>query len=55
MDDYVSIQPELYQTVDELIIAYNNSSKIIEYNYKHTIRLRSLDPIFGIEFYVKVI
>ncbi len=55
MDDYASIPAELYQTADELIIAYNHNNKVIEYNYKHTIRIRSLDPIVGIEFYTKII
>lgn len=40
MDDYVNIQPELYQTVDELIISYNHNTRAIDYNYKHTIRTR---------------
>ena len=38
MDKYTDISDELYQTADELIIAYNSSKKFIDYNYKHTIR-----------------
>ena len=55
MDDYSTIPPELYQTADELIIAYNHQIKSIEYNYKHTIRVKSLENIFGYEFYINVI
>lgn len=55
MDDYSTIPPELYQTADELIISYNHQIKSIEYNYKHTIRVKSLENIFGYEFYINVI
>jgi hypothetical protein len=55
MEDYVSITPELYQTVDELLIAFNHNTKGFDYNYKHTIRVRSLENIFGYEFYINVI
>lgn len=55
MDDYSTIPAELYQTADELLIAYNHQTKSIEYNYKHTIRVKSLENIFGYEFYINVI
>jgi hypothetical protein len=55
MEEYEIISPELYQTADELIITFNHNSKFIDYNYKHTIRVRTLENIFGTEFYINVI
>ncbi len=63
MEGYKIIDAELYQTADELIIAYLHNKKIIDYNYKHTIRFFKNDKIDsdpdalypGSEFYLKVI
>ena len=55
MDNYVNIDDETFQTVDELVVAYNFAKKTIDYNYKHTIRSIKPREIYGLEFYLKTI
>lgn len=55
MEDYKSVTLDLYQTADELIIAYNHHYNLIDYNYKHTIRTRSVEKTYGLDFYINVI
>ena len=55
MEGWASISPELYQTADELIVACNHNSKVIDYNYKHTIRTKYPDRIYGLDFYMHLI
>jgi hypothetical protein len=45
MEGYKQIDAELYQTADELIMAYLHGKKFIDYNYKHTIRFYRSDKI----------
>jgi len=45
MEGYKSIDAELYQTADELILAFLHNRKIIDYNYKHTIRFARNDKL----------
>jgi hypothetical protein len=62
MEGYKEIDMDHYDTIDELILCYLHNKKIIEYNYKHTIRYRKNeffleeDKMFlGINFYLKCI
>lgn len=54
MNHYKKISPNLYQTVDELIIAYNYYNRSIEYNTKHSIRSLKTHDMVGLEFYLDV-
>ncbi len=51
--DLAKADGELFQTADELIIAYNDYNKVIEYNYKHTIRTKK-QSILGVNFYLNL-
>lgn len=63
MECYKIIDEQLYQTADELILAFLHNKKFIDYNYKHTIRFKKNDKIDsdsegfypGSDFYLKVI
>ena len=62
MEGYTDIDMDHYDTIDELILCYLHTKKIIEYNYKHTIRYKKNefflddDKMFlGMNFYLKCI
>lgn len=55
MENYETINGELYQTADELIIAYNYNLKLFDYNYKHTIRTKYPEKVYGADFYLNII
>ena len=62
MEGYKDIDMDHYDTIDELILCYLHNKKIIEYNYKHTIRYKRNeffledDKMFlGMSFYLKCI
>ena len=51
MDEYKNISMETYQTIDELLICYNHQCGFIEYNYKHTLRVKKIDSLYGMAIY----
>jgi hypothetical protein len=55
MEDYLNMTLDLYQTADELIIAFNHHYNLIDYNYKHTIRTKNVEKVYGLDFYINVI
>lgn len=40
MEEYKHIDSDHFQTIDELIMCYLHGKRLIDYNYKHTIRFR---------------
>jgi len=55
MQNYRNMEFAVYQTVDELMMAYNIRMKTIEYNQKNSIRTFKAESIVDQAFYYRVL